>query len=116
MSSVSIGAMTKTYGAFEAVKGIDLDVAEGEFVVLLGPSGCGKTSTLRCIAGLEEITGGTIRMGSKIVSSSTFCLPSEQRKIGMVFQSYAIWPHMSVAENIAFGLKLKNVPKSEIDA
>jgi ABC-type Fe3+/spermidine/putrescine transport system ATPase subunit len=116
MSSVSISAMTKTYGAFEAVKGIDLDIAEGEFVVLLGPSGCGKTSTLRCIAGLEDISGGAIRMGGQVVSSSSFSLPSEQRKIGMVFQSYAIWPHMTVADNIAFGLKLKKMSKSEIDA
>src|SRR3984893_11831276 len=104
MSGVSIRNLVKTYGTAPAVNGIDLEIAEGEFVVLLGPSGCGKTTTLRCIAGLEEITGGSIVMGDRVVSQPERSLPPEQREIGMVFQSYAIWPHMSVAENVAFGL------------
>ena len=116
MSGVSIRNLVKRYGTVPAVNGINLEIAEGEFIVLLGPSGCGKTTTLRCIAGLEELTDGEIAMGGKVVSSPAFSLPPEKREIGMVFQSYAIWPHMTVAENVAFGLKLKHLPKAEIRA
>ncbi|MCP8938751.1 ABC transporter ATP-binding protein [Alsobacter sp. SYSU M60028] len=90
--------------------GIDLDVAEGEFVVLLGPSGCGKTTTLRCIAGLEDVSGGSIEVGGHVVSEPDRSVPPERRQIGMVFQSYAIWPHMTVAQNVTFGLKLQKLP------
>jgi iron(III) transport system ATP-binding protein len=109
MSRVQISKLVKKYGSVTAVSGIDLDVAEGEFVALLGPSGCGKTTTLRCIAGLEDVSDGTISLGNEVVSQRDRSMPPEQRQIGMVFQSYAIWPHMTVAENIAFGLKLKKL-------
>jgi|TARA_A100001391_G_scaffold145276_2_gene102922 iron(III) transport system ATP-binding protein/putative spermidine/putrescine transport system ATP-binding protein len=115
MSNVSIRSVQKHYGAFHAVKGVDLEVEDGEFVVLLGPSGCGKTTTLRCVAGLEEISGGSIVMGDEVMSSASFSVPPEKRDIGMVFQSYAIWPHMSVAENTAFGLKIKKMSAGVIE-
>ena len=116
MSRVVIRGLVKRYNGTAAVKGIDLDIADGEFIVLLGPSGCGKTTTLRAIAGLEDISEGEITLGSQVASSPGFSLPPERRKIGMVFQSYAIWPHMSVTENVAFGLKLKRLPRSDVDA
>ena len=116
MTSVGIKGLIKDYGAFQAVKAIDLEVKEGELVVLLGPSGCGKTTTLRCIAGLENVNGGEIRLGDQLVSSAQVALPPEQRTIGMVFQSYAVWPHMTIYENVAFGLRLKKLPKNEISA
>ncbi|HEY4202760.1 MAG TPA: ABC transporter ATP-binding protein [Devosiaceae bacterium] len=114
MTGVSLRKMVKKYGNVTAVDGIDLTIGDGELVVLLGPSGCGKTTTLRCIAGLEDISDGEIVMGDKIASSGKFALPPEKREIGMVFQSYAIWPHMSVADNVAFGLNLKRLPQNEI--
>jgi len=107
MTRVALEKLTKRYGAATAVNGIDLAIEEGEFIVLLGPSGCGKTTTLRCIAGLESVSGGIIRFDGKVVSSPEVSLPPEHRQIGMVFQSYAVWPHMTVFENVAFGLKLK---------
>ena len=116
MSNLSIRRLVKAYGpAAVAVKGIDLEIAEGELVVLLGPSGCGKTTTLRCIAGLEDVTDGTIAIGDRVVSQKGSSLPPEKREIGMVFQSYAIWPHMTVTQNVAFGPKLKKLPSAEID-
>lgn len=114
MGKLSIRQLYKSYGAFTAVDHIDLDIEDGEMLVLLGPSGCGKTTTLRCVAGLEEVTDGTISIGDKLVSSKTVAIPPEKREIGMVFQSYAIWPHMTVAENIAFGPKIKRAPSAEI--
>jgi iron(III) transport system ATP-binding protein len=114
MSGVSIRNLVKKYAGVGAVNGVNLEIAEGEFIVLLGPSGCGKTTTLRCIAGLEEVTDGEIAMGGRVVSAKGFSLPPEKREIGMVFQSYAIWPHMTVAENVAFGLKLKKLPKEDV--
>ncbi|MCB1475151.1 MAG: ABC transporter ATP-binding protein [Rhodobiaceae bacterium] len=116
MSNVSIKNLHKNYGSFHAVKGIDLEIAEGEFLVLLGPSGCGKTTTLRCVAGLEEVTDGQISIGDRVVSSKDRSVPPEHREIGMVFQSYAIWPHMTVFDNVAFGLKLQRIPSKQIRA
>jgi len=114
MAAVKIQGLIKNYGGITAVDGLDLNIADGEFVVLLGPSGCGKTTSLRCIAGLEDVSKGSIHINNKLVSGEGFSVPPEQRDIGMVFQSYAIWPHMTVAENVAFGLNLKNISRDEI--
>jgi multiple sugar transport system ATP-binding protein len=95
----------------EAVRSLDLDIADGEFIVLVGPSGCGKTTALRMVAGLEEISKGTARIGSRVVND----VPPKERDIAMVFQNYALYPHMSVFQNMGFGLQLQKVPKSEID-
>ncbi|ACR79012.1 ABC transporter ATP-binding protein [Kosmotoga olearia] len=112
MANVNLKNVTKVYpNGFKAVKSISLDVLDQEFVVLLGPSGCGKTTTLRMIAGLEEITEGTIEIGGKIVND----VEPKDRDIAMVFQNYALYPHMTVYENMAFGLKLRKFPKPEID-
>jgi len=117
MTGVRLENMVKRYGSTTAVDGIDLDIAEGELLVLLGPSGCGKTTTLRCIAGLEDVSDGRILMGDRVVSSAGFSVPPERRGIGMVFQSYAVWPHMTVTENVAFGLKLnRDIPRADIAA
>lgn len=105
MSRLSIQSLTKSYTGSAAVRQIDLDVAEGEFVSLLGPSGCGKTTTLRCVAGLEIPTSGRILFGDKDVTY----LPPEQRVIGMVFQNYALFPHMTIRENVAFGLEMRGI-------
>ncbi len=111
MAQVSIRKVLKSYeGGVQAVKGIDLDIADEEFVVLVGPSGCGKTTTLRMIAGLEEITSGDISIGGEVVND----IPPRDRDIAMVFQNYALYPHMSVFDNMAFGLKLRKFPKDEI--
>jgi multiple sugar transport system ATP-binding protein len=115
-AAVRIRNLVKTYGgdhghtAVPAVKGIDLDIADGEFMVLVGPSGCGKSTTLRMIAGLEQITSGTIEIGGKVVNQ----LEPKDRGIAMVFQNYALYPHMTVFENMAFGLKLAKRSKEEI--
>ena len=111
MSRLTIQGLSKAFGNVAAVHEIDLDVAEGEFVSLLGPSGCGKTTTLRCVAGLEEPTSGRILFGEKDVTR----LPTEDRMIGMVFQSYALFPHMKVRDNIGFGLAMRGVRGSEAD-
>ena len=118
MSSVSITDVRRDYGSFVAVDGISLTVASGEFVTLLGPSGCGKTTTLRMIAGLEKNTGGTIRIGDTVVSdaAANLFLAPERRKLGMVFQSYAIWPHMSVFDNVAYPLRIRRRSSSETDS
>ena len=118
MAHVTLQRLVKTYAAsggtaaFTAVKGIDLEIKDREFMVLVGPSGCGKSTTLRMIAGLEEISEGTISIDGRVVND---VLPKD-RDIAMVFQNYALYPHMSVYENMAFGLKLRNLPKGEIDA
>src|SRR5690348_17146498 len=110
MAAITFDSVTKTYGdGFLAVSDLDLEVADGEFVVLVGPSGCGKTTALRMLAGLEEISGGTIRIGDRVVNN----LPPRDRDVAMVFQNYALYPHMTVAENIGFALKLRKVPKNE---
>src|SRR4051812_16480350 len=111
MAAVSFEGVTKTYpDGTTAVNGLDLEITDGEFMVLVGPSGCGKTTALRMVAGLEEISKGVLRIGERIVNH----VPSRDRDIAMVFQSYALYPHLSVYENIAFGLKLQKVPKAEV--
>jgi multiple sugar transport system ATP-binding protein len=112
MAPVTINKAGKHYGGFEALKGVSVDIADGEFVVLVGPSGCGKSTLLRMIAGLEEITSGEIGIGNRVVND----LPPKERDIAMVFQNYALYPHMTVAQNMGFSLKLKGVPKTEIKA
>jgi len=104
--------LKKTYGALDVLQQIDLEMAEGEFLVLVGPSGCGKSTLLNCIAGLEEISGGTLFIGGREVTQ----VPPKDRDIAMVFQSYALYPTMTVAENIGFGMKIRHVPKPEIAA
>jgi multiple sugar transport system ATP-binding protein len=112
MARVVLDRMTKRYaGGAPAVNELTLDVADGEFVCLVGPSGCGKTTALRMIAGLEDITSGEVKIGDRVVND----LPPRDRDIAMVFQSYALYPHMSVFDNMAFGLQLRRTPKSDID-
>jgi multiple sugar transport system ATP-binding protein len=112
MAVVAFDAVSKVYAdGTRAVSSMDLEVGDQEFVVLVGPSGCGKTTALRMVAGLEEISEGQLRIGERVVND----VPSRDRDIAMVFQSYALYPHLSVYENIAFGLKLKKLPKDEID-
>jgi multiple sugar transport system ATP-binding protein len=113
MASVDMEHLNKVYeNGFHALKDFNLDVRDGEFMVLVGPSGCGKTTALRMVAGLEDITSGTLKIGGKIVNDET----PKERDIAMVFQNYALYPHMTVAENIGFSLKLRKLPKAEIDA
>jgi multiple sugar transport system ATP-binding protein len=110
MAEVKLHKIVKKYDEVEAVRGIDLEIADHEFVVLVGPSGCGKSTTLRMIAGLEDITGGEIMIGGDVVND----VPPKDRDIAMVFQNYALYPHMTVAQNMSFGLRLKRYPKAEI--
>jgi multiple sugar transport system ATP-binding protein len=110
MATVTFEHVNKLYGDFHAVNDLDLEIRDGEFMVLVGPSGCGKTTSLRMIAGLEEISSGILRIGDRVVND----VPPKDRDIAMVFQSYALYPHMSVRDNLAFGLKLRKVPKDEI--
>ncbi|WP_445504919.1 ABC transporter ATP-binding protein [Microvirga sp. G4-2] len=109
MANVSIQDVRKSFGTVSIIKGVDVDIQDGEFVILVGPSGCGKSTLLRMIAGLEDITSGDIRIGPRVVND----VPPKDRDIAMVFQSYALYPHMTVAENMAFSLKLKGVPQTE---
>ena len=110
MAQVTLRKLIKNYDDTPAVRGINLDIADKEFVVLVGPSGCGKSTTLRMIAGLEDITGGEVLIGDQVVND----VPPKDRDIAMVFQNYALYPHMSVYENMSFGLRLKKTPKDEI--
>src|SRR5213593_1400606 len=110
MAQVALRKIVKTFDRTPAVQGIDLDIADREFIVLVGPSGCGKTTTLRMIAGLEEATSGEIYIGDQLVND----VPPKDRDIAMVFQNYALYPHMTVYENMSFGLRLKKFPKPEI--
>src|SRR5512134_991818 len=110
MARVSFENVVKKYGDVTAVNNLNIDVADKEFLVLVGPSGCGKTTALRCLAGLEEITAGDIKIGDRVVND----IAPKDRDIAMVFQSYALYPHLSVYDNMAFGLKLRKVPKEEI--
>jgi ABC-type sugar transport system ATPase subunit len=112
MAEVKIEHLNKSYGTFEILKDIGLTVADGSFVVLVGPSGCGKSTLLRCIAGLEPINSGVMTIGGRTVND----LPPAKREIAMVFQSYALYPHMNVEKNMAFGLKFAGTPKAEIEA
>ena len=113
MATVDMDQVNKVYeNGFHAVKDLSLDVGEGEFMVLVGPSGCGKTTALRMVAGLEDITSGTLRIGGKVVNDET----PKERDIAMVFQNYALYPHMTVRENIGFALKLRKLPKADITA
>ena len=111
MASVELKDIRKSYAALDVIHGISLDIADGEFIALVGPSGCGKSTLLRMIAGLEEITNGDILIGDKVVNGMT----PRERDIAMVFQSYALYPHMTVAENMGFNLKLAGQPKSVIE-
>ena len=110
MAKVAFENVVKKYGDVTAVNNLNIDVADKEFLVLVGPSGCGKTTALRCLAGLEEITAGDIKIGDRVVND----IAPKDRDIAMVFQSYALYPHLSVYDNMAFGLKLRKVPKEEI--
>src|ERR1700682_749573 len=110
MAQVALRNIVKTFDKTPAVQGINLDIADREFIVLVGPSGCGKSTTLRMIAGLEEATSGEIYIGDQLVND----VPPKDRDIAMVFQNYALYPHMTVYENMSFGLRLKKFPKPEI--
>ena len=113
MATVALKRINKVYAnGFHAVHNLSMDIGEGEFMVLVGPSGCGKTTALRMVAGLEEITSGTLSIGDKVVNDQT----PKERDIAMVFQNYALYPHMTVAANIGFGLKLRKLPKDQIAA
>jgi multiple sugar transport system ATP-binding protein len=111
MATVTFDHVWKRFGEFAAVKDLSLEIADGEFMVLVGPSGCGKTTSLRMIAGLEEVTDGALKIGDRVVND----VAPKDRDIAMVFQSYALYPHMSIYDNMAFGLKLRKVPKAQID-
>src|SRR5437868_7983680 len=112
MARVTFDGVTKTYpDGTTAVNGLDLDIEDGEFMVLVGPSGCGKSAALRMAAGLQDISRGLLKIGDRPVNH----VPSRDRDIAMVFQSYALYPHLSVYDNIAFGLKIKKIPKEEIE-
>jgi multiple sugar transport system ATP-binding protein len=110
MASVTIRDLRKSFGTVEVLHGVSVEIGEGEFVVLVGPSGCGKSTLLRMLAGLEHVTSGEIMIGDRVVND----LPPKERDIAMVFQNYALYPHLTVADNMAFSLMLKNAPKSEI--
>jgi multiple sugar transport system ATP-binding protein len=112
MASVSIREVRKAFGATEVIHGVDIDIGDGEFVVLVGPSGCGKSTLLRMLAGLENITAGVIRIGERVVNN----VPPKERDIAMVFQNYALYPHMTVAANMAFSLRLRGAPQQEVEA
>ncbi|MFL5166401.1 MAG: ABC transporter ATP-binding protein, partial [Microvirga sp.] len=112
MAGVEIRNVRKAFGATQVIHGVSIDIVDGEFVILVGPSGCGKSTLLRMIAGLENISGGEIRIGERVVNN----VPPKERDIAMVFQNYALYPHMTVADNMAFSLKLRRAPQSEIKA
>ncbi|HSN88914.1 MAG TPA: ATP-binding cassette domain-containing protein, partial [Thermoanaerobaculia bacterium] len=111
MAEVTLKGLKKTYGPVTVIPHLDLDIQDHEFMVLVGPSGCGKSTALRMIAGLEEITAGTIEIDHRVVND----VPPKDRDIAMVFQSYALYPHMTVRENLEFALKIRKTPKAEMD-
>src|ERR1700754_4693620 len=114
MPFVELDSLTKRYGAMTAVNGVDLAIEKGTLVCLLGPSGCGKTTTLRLVAGFIKPSDGQDRVGGRVMSSASGSEPPEARNMSMIFQSYALWPHMTVAENVAYGLKLRKLGKATI--
>ena len=114
MASVELKGLTKRYGNLAVVDDVSLNIEHGHLVCLLGPSGCGKTTTLRLIAGFVEPSEGEIRVGDRLISSPAATVPPERRNMSMIFQSYALWPHMTVAENIVYGLKLRKLPRDVI--
>src|ERR1700755_2827413 len=114
LASVDLRGLTKRFGSLAVVDNVSLKIDHGQLVCLLGPSGCGKTTTLRLIAGFLEPTDGAIHVGDRLVSSAARTLPPEQRKMSMIFQSYALWPHMTVAENITYGLRLRKLDRDII--
>jgi len=111
MASVAIRDVHKAFGSTRVIHGVNITIGDGEFVVLVGPSGCGKSTLLRMIAGLENITAGEIHIGNRMVNN----MPPKERDIAMVFQNYALYPHMTVAANMGFSLKLRGAPKAEIE-
>src|SRR6266480_4384865 len=115
VASVELRGLTKRYGGVAVVDDVSLTIEHGRLVCLLGPSGCGKTTTLRLIAGFVEPSAGEIRVGNRLISSPARTLPPERRNMSMIFQSYALWPHMTVAENVAYGLKLRKLDRANID-
>src|SRR3954447_10534285 len=112
MAAVDVRQVEKYFGSVQVLHGVSIDIPDGEFVILVGPSGCGKSTLLRMIAGLENVTSGEIRIGDRVVNN----VPPKERDIAMVFQNYALYPHMTVADNMAFSLKLRRAPQSEIKA
>jgi len=112
VATVEIRSVRKHFGAVEVIHGVDVGIGDGEFVILVGPSGCGKSTLLRMIAGLEEVSAGEIRIADRVVND----VPAKDRNIAMVFQNYALYPHMTVAQNMGFSLRLRRAPKSEIEA
>ncbi|MBY5360998.1 sn-glycerol-3-phosphate ABC transporter ATP-binding protein UgpC [Rhizobium leguminosarum] len=111
MAGVQFADVRKSFGSFPVIKGVDIDIADGEFVILVGPSGCGKSTLLRMLAGLENISGGEIKIGGRVVNT----LPPKDRDIAMVFQNYALYPHMTVEQNMGFSLMLNKAPKAEAE-
>ncbi|MFT3963650.1 ABC transporter ATP-binding protein [Propionivibrio sp.] len=118
MAYIELNQVTKRFGSVVAVDRMNLEIAQGECMAMLGPSGCGKTTTLRMVAGFEDLDDGEIRVGERIISSKAkrYYLPPEQRNFGMVFQAFAVWPHLTVYENVAFPLHIRKLPKEEIHA
>jgi ABC-type Fe3+/spermidine/putrescine transport system ATPase subunit len=115
VSKLVLDGVSKSFGSFRAVDSFSLQLAEGEFVSLLGPSGCGKTTTLRMIAGFIDPTEGRIEMDGRVLSSPAGATPPEKRRMSMIFQSYAVWPNMTVGENVAFGLKVRKLPREDVE-
>src|ERR1043165_4319099 len=115
MPGVTLKELSKHYGDVGAVQSLSLTVEPGELVALLGPSGCGKTTTLRLVAGFLTPEGGEIRVGDRVLSSPTVVVPPERRRMAMIFQSYALWPHMTVAQNVGYGLRFAGVGRGDRD-
>jgi iron(III) transport system ATP-binding protein len=115
MAAVALHGLTKKFTGLAAVEDLRLEIKDGEFVALLGPSGCGKTTTLRLVAGFLEPDAGEIRVNDKVISSPSVLVPPERRHMSMIFQSYAVWPHMTVSQNVAYGLKFKKLSSREVE-